>query len=132
MQKEIEERVKKLVDALSKFAFVKAIYLFGSRQIGKATKISDIDICVIDDPSTSLKEKFKVYQYSEYPFDVSLFSQLSLPIQFNALKGECVFCKDEEFVKELKPKIWFEYFDMQPIWEEGLKIRKKAGHRVIL
>jgi len=131
MKKPIGQQIKKVVAELSKFPFVKAIYLFGSTQKGKATRISDIDICVIDDESFQLRERYKVYQYSEHPFDVSLFSQLSLPIQYEALKGDCIFCKDRQFIVDLKPKVWFEYFDMQPVWEEGLKIRKKAGHRVV-
>lgn len=42
----IEERVKQAIRALSRYAQVKAVYVFGSQVEGKADEFSDIDIGV--------------------------------------------------------------------------------------
>lgn len=40
---------KKILAELKKIREVKAVYLFGFHATGRATKISDVDLCVITD-----------------------------------------------------------------------------------
>jgi predicted nucleotidyltransferase len=53
--------VKNIVERLKTFPFVKCIVLFGSSAEGKTTKLSDIDICVIDDPSFPVNIRERVF-----------------------------------------------------------------------
>lgn len=118
-------KLEELIEKLKKFKFTKAIYLFGSYALGKETKVSDIDICVIDDVKYKKEERNVVYDFSEPPFDVSLFSDLPLFIKLEVLKGKLIFVKDAKFLAKIKSKVIEESLDMVPLWEEGLKIREK-------
>jgi len=81
---------KELIEELGRFPFTKVVFEFGSSASGKKTPISDIDICVIDDESFPKDKRREVYQYSEKPFDISLFSDLPLYIKYEVLKGKAV------------------------------------------
>ncbi len=128
-----KEKLDKILDELAGYPFTKAIYLFGSYAKGRNTNISDIDICVIDDyVNYPEKQRREIYIYSEYPFDVSLFSDLPISIKYAVLKGKCVVLKDRDFLIDVKTRTLNEYLDVKPILDEGLRIRKSAGHRVII
>lgn len=128
----LNKQITKIVNELKNYSFVKAIFLFGSKARKKATKVSDIDICIIDKPKCPKNSRKKILVYAENKIDISFFSELPLYIQYHVLKGKPLFVKDKEFVIELKEKTLLEYFDMKPILDEGLKIRKEYGYRVAI
>ncbi len=114
MEKETLERMDKLVKKLSKIKSVRAIYLFGSHATGKATDDSDVDIAVLT-KNSSEEEEFKIKGLWDEIFDVHVFWQLPLLIQFRVIKeGKLIFIKDREYVKETWIKVVREYFDFQP------------------
>jgi predicted nucleotidyltransferase len=122
--------VKKVVKELADFPFVKAIYIFGSSAL-RETPISDVDICVLDDENFPRGERRKIYLYSEPPLDISLFSDLPCQIRYEVFRGKALLVKDKEFLVRAKEATLAQYFDMKPIWEEGLAIRKSCGHVVL-
>jgi hypothetical protein len=127
----MDRKTKHVVRELSKFPFTVAVYMFGSGTEGKATKISDIDICVVDDTRFDTKQRKKVYQFSSEPFDVSLFSDLPLYMKYEVLKGKLVYVKAKSFLTNIKESVIREYLDTRHIWDEGLKIRKRCGYKVM-
>lgn len=126
-----KQQLRTIVEELKKCSFVKAIYLFGSQAKKSQTPLSDIDLCIVDDPTSSKKERMKVYQWSEKPFDISLFSMLPLPIQFEALCGKIVFMRDRTYIHKVKVRTLQAYHDMVPLWKQSLDLRKSFGHRVV-
>lgn len=107
----------KIVEKLKESPFTLGIILFGS-YLRKATPISDIDICVIDDVNFPREERLKVFELSTDKIDISLFSLLPLYIKFEVLKGEPIWLRDKGLLRELKEKIVLEYLEMKPLWEE--------------
>lgn len=122
-----EEKLKKILEELKKFKFVKAIVLFGSKARKKATLISDFDICVIDDEKYPKKERRKVYFYSEKPFDISLFSDLPLYIKFEVLKGKVLWLKSIKDFINIREETTLSYLDQKWIWEDFFRERKEIG-----
>lgn len=125
----MEDKLKKVITELSEFPFVKAIYLFGS-SMRRKTPISDIDLCVLDDERSPMEEREKIYELSEHPFDISLFSDLSSYVRYKVLRGKPILVKDREFLVKVKYETLSVYFDMKPLWEEGLKVRRACGYKV--
>lgn len=77
MKIRIKNTIKKIVQELKK-RFVEGIILFGSYAKGKETPLSDIDICVIDNPKFPEKERKKAYLYGNDKVHISLFSELPI------------------------------------------------------
>lgn len=122
-----ERLVEKVIAELKGKVWIASIYLFGSRAYGKTTPLSDVDICVIDDITYPKEERREVYSLGDYGFNISLFSELPLYIQFEVFKGIPLFTKDEDFVKELKEKTVWKYLDTKYLWEQYWRIKKEVG-----
>lgn len=120
----MESVLSDIVGELKNFDFVKAVYVFGSYAADKQTPVSDIDICVIDDPGFSRDERRKVYRFATDKLDVSLFSDLPLYMQYEVFKGRSLYMRDEKYVRELREKTTFEYLDKRWLWDDYLKDRK--------
>lgn len=109
---------EKIVNELRKIDEVKAIYLFGSHATGKATPISDIDICAITDKNISRGKKADITSYSSNKIDVSVFWDLPIMIRHKVLKeGKLLFEKDKEFLHNITIATLREYLDFKPVIE---------------
>lgn len=122
-----KKKLNKIVNDLKSLPFTKALILFGSFARGKATPISDIDVCVIDDEKFPKIERRKVYGYSTDKIQVSLFSDLPLYIKYEVLRGEPIFIRDENYLKRLKEKTILNYLHTKWLWEEHFEHRKRLG-----
>jgi predicted nucleotidyltransferase len=122
-----ESKLKKIVAELKDLSFTKAVILFGSSVKGKATPISDIDVCVIDDEKFSKTERRKVYGYSTDKIQVSLFSDLPLYIKYEVLRGKILVVRDEKYFKKLKGRTVLNYLHTKWLWEEHFELRKRLG-----
>ncbi|MEM7826913.1 MAG: nucleotidyltransferase domain-containing protein [Candidatus Aenigmatarchaeota archaeon] len=58
---------------------VKAIILFGSHAKGKATPISDVDICIIGNKLSEM-EKSKLEALGNEKMQINFFDELPLPV----------------------------------------------------
>jgi hypothetical protein len=113
----MDVNVNETVEKIKAFPFTIGIILFGS-QLMKATPISDIDLCVLDDINFPRGERLKVYELSTDKVDISLFSELPLYIKFEVLKGKIIWLRDQKFLQELKEKIVLDYLEMKPLWRK--------------
>ena len=111
------EKIKKIVEELKKEKFVEGIILFGSYAKGKETPLSDIDLCVIDNPKFPEKERKKAYLYGNDKVQISLFSELPLYIKFEVLKyGKVLFARNPRMLKEIKEKTVSDYLGHKWLW----------------
>lgn len=109
--KEIEE----LVGKLEPFKEVKAVYLFGSQVKGKATPLSDIDICVVTDKAGEYV-KAEISSLSSEKVEVSIFEDLPMNLQVRVFKeGKVLFMGDERFISSIKADLISKYLDFKPI-----------------
>lgn len=128
MKIRIKNTIKKIVQELKKEKFVEGIILFGSYAKGKETPLSDIDLCVIDNPKFPEKERKKAYLYGNDKVQISLFSELPLYIKFEVLKyGKVLFARNPCMLKEIKEKTVSDYLEHKWLWEQYFKIRKESG-----
>lgn len=123
----------KIGKELRKFG-VAIVYLYGSEALGRANRLSDIDIgIVLEDPSSSLKDRQRRYDlYSKIlnlldPILVPgsskeidlVFLQAASPIlQFQAINaGHTLFVADPVFQADFEASVVREYLDIRPLVE---------------
>ncbi len=117
-----------IVTLLKSHEEVHSIILFGSSVREEAAPDSDIDICVIETPGTTLTLSDKLRITRELPeiVDVSFFYDLPLDIRQRVLReGEILYTKDDYYVYTLVKETDFEmpqYRKMQEdYYEETIK-----------
>jgi len=109
------KKIQELVGKLKPFKEVKAIYLFGSAAKGKATPLSDIDICTITDKASE-EVKTEISSLSSEKVGVSLFEDLPINIRIKVLKeGKVLFMRDEKVVSSIRADLISRYLDFKPI-----------------
>lgn len=109
---------EKLLKELKRMKEVKAIYLFGSHAAGKATPVSDIDICVITDRNIPKDKKAEITSCSGNKLDVSIFWDLPIMIRYRVLKeGKSLFEREKEFLHSITMATIREYLDFKPVIE---------------
>ena len=108
-------KIQELVEKLKPFKEVKAVYLFGSVAKGKATPLSDIDICVITD-KVSEEVKAEISSLSSEKIEVSIFEDLPMSLQVRVFKeGKVLFMGDERFISSMRADLISRYLDFKPI-----------------
>lgn len=108
---------RKTLAELKKIREVKAVYLFGSHATGRATKISDVDLCVIADKGIPGGKKAEIRSCSSGKVDVSVFWDLPVVLRYRVLKeGKKLFSRQSEkaFHKIVMETIR-EYLDFKPV-----------------
>ncbi len=97
-----------LVDQARNDQDVLAIVLFGSRARGDGEVTSDLDICLVLEPSdySDLELSHKRLEYlglfSTFNLDIQVYQQLPLYIKIRILKeGTILFCRDEDSLYSL-------------------------------
>ena len=96
-------QIHELVEKLKPFNEVKAVYLFGSQAKGKATPLSDIDICAVTDKAGE-NVKAKISSLSSEKIEISILEDLPVNVQVRVFKeGEVLYMRDERFVSSTSP-----------------------------
>ncbi len=109
------EEIEELVKKLKVFKEVKAVYLFGSVAKGKATPLSDIDICVITDKASE-EIKAEISCLSSEKIEICLFEDLPMNLRVRIFKeGKVLFMRDEGFISSVRADLISEYLDFKPI-----------------
>lgn len=107
----IEKKLKYLVDRIACSKKVSAIFLFGSRVTGRARSDSDFDIAVLTKNMPAKDEK-EITGLGDDVFDIHIFSQLPLLIQFRVLKeGKILYSKSEKDIYDTKVDVFRRYLD---------------------
>ena len=113
--------VQDIVRLVKSYDRVHSIIVFGSSVRGEATKDSDIDICIIEDPDYELDlvEKLKIMRNLPEKIDISFFHDLPLNIRQRVLQeGEILYTKDDYYVFTLIKEIDFEMVKYRRMQEE--------------
>lgn len=93
---------------------VDAIIIFGSYATGKIKPLSDLDICVITDKNISELQKEKILSYKNELFDINLFENLPLSLQYKVLNFGKIYSTKKDLTL-MKNKITNQWFDFKPI-----------------
>jgi predicted nucleotidyltransferase len=117
MKRELKEKLKRLE--------IFIVYLFGSKAIGRVSKLSDIDIGVVFKNPPLSKDDRSLYNilyelFSElYPnskLDIVFLQTASLPLQYFAIKeGKVLFEEDPIFTADFENLIINQYLDFKPV-----------------
>lgn len=125
---EQKEDVKtKLADILSFHEDVIFAYLLGS--FLEQGSFHDVDVAVYTAKEIG-KENVLDYEISlslelqravNLPVDVKDLGYTPLGFNYEVIRGEVVFCRDDDTRFEFVEKVWSEYFDYKPVAEFILK-----------
>ncbi|HLD57959.1 MAG TPA: nucleotidyltransferase domain-containing protein [archaeon] len=117
----MKKLINKVVDDIKKIGKVNAVFLFGSHATGTNKPYSDIDICVVAEGLTE-EERIEILTNSSEKLDVSLFSDLSLLIQYRVLKdGKVLFNRDWLKLHRMKVKTVTEYLDFKHLLDRHVE-----------
>jgi predicted nucleotidyltransferase len=126
--------ISEIVDTVTAHKGVHSILLFGSFIKGKATKDSDIDMCIIEEPGLTLtvKDKLRIMRNLPEKVDISFFHDLPLNIRQRVLQeGKIVYTKDDYYVYTLVKETDFEMSKYSKMQEEYHKeVMKRVQKRL--
>ena len=125
MRKGYSRELDKVIKHIEEHLAVVAAILFGSWAKGMAKPLSDVDVAVVLKDITPEIEADIGSFYSD-KLDIVLFHRLPLYIQFEVLKhGKEMFCKDQEFLLEVKRRVLRDYLETSWIYRRAaLQIAK--------
>ena len=100
---------------------VVAVYLFGSQAKGKATKLSDIDLCIVA-PGSTAAERSKIQGYGSEKIDIVFFDELPFTIQWRVIEeGKPLYVRDKRFMADLRSRPFKNYLDFKPIIRKQMR-----------
>ena len=121
------QELKAVVERISSFKEVAAILLFGSCAKGRATRLSDIDICVVL-KKKSKELKARIEALSNEKVQISFFDEVPYAVRFRILKeGKLLFLRDELFFNHIKSQTISMFLDYRRILDNYY--RKVFGWR---
>lgn len=126
--------VEALLDQARKDPTVLAVMLFGSVARGEARPDSDVDICLVLEPTPPPEGRRepsvlteKRLQYLHFDLDVKLFEQLPLYVRHQVLKeGRVLFVRDEDRLYGVALRAVKEFEDFKPRYREYLEAVSRA------
>lgn len=117
----MKKELKKKLDELGVFT----VYLFGSKAVGRASCLSDIDIGVVLKESLSGRDTRALYQglygilselYPHPKLDIVFLQTAPLSLQYFAIKeGKILFEKDPRFTADYEEFIIKQYLDFRHV-----------------
>jgi len=117
MKRELKDKLRKLGVAV--------VFLFGSKAIGRGTRLSDIDIGVILKNPAFEKDTRAVYQvlyeifteiYPNSKLDIVFLQTAPLALQYSAIKdGKILFEEDPKFTADYVNLLINQYLDFKPV-----------------
>ncbi len=90
----------------------------------------DIDVAAWLDPSLLARGDWERYALDlsvalhlelKFPVDVRALNGASLAFRYHALRGRPLVVRDQEFLDEMRARIWDEYFDFLPFARQYLR-----------
>ena len=111
------------MNALRKLNLLKKtefVILYGSSSKGKATKLSDVDICISLNlpPSQRLQARMKLLGQLPDKYDIQIFEDLPLYVQRSVFQGKILFTKNKKQIVQRAIKCIYDFEDFQPIYEQ--------------
>ena len=99
------------------------VYLFGSRAIGRTSRLSDVDIgVVLKDPMEDTRSSYKIlYElfsaiYPSSRLDIVFLHKASLALQYFAIKdGKIIFEEDPKSTADYENRVINQYLDFRPV-----------------
>ena len=128
-----DEKVAQLVSAAAKDERVLALLLFGSRARGDATRFSDVDLCVVLDPTrsdagTAAAVKLAYLDTTPGAFDIQVYQNLPIYVRKRVLaEGRVLYCRDDDALYELARCTIREFEDFRPRYQHYLDEVARAG-----
>ncbi|NQZ85717.1 MAG: nucleotidyltransferase domain-containing protein [Nanoarchaeales archaeon] len=102
------------IEELKKNQNIQSIILFGSYSTGKIKPLSDLDICIITTKKATKKAKTEILSNGTDEFDLSLFENLPLSLQFKILTTGKILHTTKD-LSQLKRITMNQWFDFRPI-----------------
>jgi hypothetical protein len=128
-----DEKMARLVSVAANDERVLALLLFGSRARGDATRLSDVDLCVVLDPTrsdagTAAAVKLAYLEATPGAFDIQVYQNLPIYVQKRVLaEGRVVYCHDDDALYALARRTIREFEDFRPRYECYLDEVARAG-----
>jgi len=117
MRKDLKKKLKQLG--------VSVVYLFGSRVIGRHSKLSDIDIGVVikdfslsNDTRALYTALYKLFSelYSDSKIDIVYLQTAPLSLQYSAIRNvKILFEEDPVFTADYEHGVIKQYLDFRPV-----------------
>jgi predicted nucleotidyltransferase len=105
-----------LVKELQAHDAVLGLILFGSVARGCARPFSDVDLCIVTEKNITDAVRMELLSYGSEKVDVSIFSDLPVPIRFRVVKeGRVLFVKDFLSLHRIRVDTVREYLDLEPL-----------------
>jgi predicted nucleotidyltransferase len=128
-----DEKMARLVSVAANDERVLALLLFGSRARGDATRLSDVDLCVVLDPTrsdagTAAAVKLAYLEATPGAFDIQVYQSLPIYVQKRVLaEGRAVYCRDDDALYALARRTIREFEDFRPRYQCYLDEVARAG-----
>jgi predicted nucleotidyltransferase len=104
---------------------ISIVYLFGSEAIGRASRLSDIDIGIVlkspasgGDPRTLYHMLYQLFSelYPRSKLDIVFLETAPLSLQYSAIRdGKLIFEKDPKFTADYVNLVINQYLDFRPV-----------------
>lgn len=113
--------LEKTLDRIKRYENVLAIIIFGSQAKGKATRLSDIDICVV--LSDVNRNKALISTCGSDKMDISFFDELPIYMRYRVFKeGVLVYARDEAKLTGIMGNTLSEFMDFRSTLDEYFRI----------
>ena len=128
-----DESVAQLVIAATNDERVLAVLLFGSRARGEGTPSSDVDLCVVLDPTradsrSAASVKLAYLGATPGAFDIQVYQSLPIYVRKRVLaEGRVVYCRDDDALYALARRTIGEFEDFRPRYQCYLDEVARAG-----
>jgi predicted nucleotidyltransferase len=108
--------VDRIVDEARADPAVLAVVLFGSAARGEATPGSDLDICLVLEPTATDPLEHRIRYLGRHDVDLQVFQALPIPMRARVLKeGRVLFVRDEDALYEVAFRTIKAYEDFKHI-----------------
>jgi predicted nucleotidyltransferase len=120
--------IDRIVDEARSDPAVLAVILFGSASRGEATAGSDLDVCLVLQPTATDPLEHRIRYLGRYDVDLQIFQSLPLPMRSRILKeGRVLFVRDEDALYEIAFRTIRAYADFKHIHQMYLDAVLRDG-----
>ena len=136
MNERIKKKVMGVLKGMPHFDKLRFVCLYGSKAKGKATKLSDIDICMYYDIKNGRVLSRLLYRIKgslPEKYDVQLFQLLPLSVRNEIFKGTFIYTKAPKyFLYDLAFRTFREYEEFEPRYKFYVLNTKEHPRRFML